>query len=197
MIADGFFCVFFRTLSGIMKLKAAALSIFIGEKKMNDFFTGSGREKREQVTVELLSEMYRNVTMGSENLAAVVPRVRDKELMENVTAQLENYADFTRRTADLLSKRSITPKEPTLMKKAMSRGGIMLNAMIDPSKEHIAQMIAKGTETGADQLQLKFERFRDRGCSDDALCLCGEILAFERREIARANNLREGRGSAE
>ena len=152
---------------------------------------------RNAVTTELLSEMYRNVTMGSENLAAVVPRIRDRELMQNVTGQLEQYAEFTNRTGELLSKRGVTPKEPTLMKKMMSRGGIMLNAMIDPSAEHIAQMIEKGTETGADQLQLKYERFRDRGCDSDALALCDDILKFERREIARANGMRDGRSNVE
>ncbi len=149
------------------------------------------------VTVELLSEMYRNVTMGSENLATVVPRIKDGELMHNVTAQLEKYAELTNKTSDLLTKRNIKPKEPSMMKKMMSRGGIMVNTAIDPSDVHIAQMIAKGTQTGADQLELKFEQFRDRGCDKDVLNLCGEILDFERKEIARANGMRDGRGNAE
>ena len=165
---------------------------------MNNYFTDNKNTTPEnEVTVELLSEMYRNVTMGSENLATVVPKIRDKELMSNVTAQLERYADYTNKTANLLGKRSVKPKEPSAMKKIMSRGGIMMNTMIDSSDVHIAQMIAKGTETGADQLRLKYERFRDRGCDSDALTLCEDILEFERKEIARANGMREGRGNAE
>ena len=151
----------------------------------------------DEVTVELLSEMYRNVTMGSENLANVVPKIRDSELMSNVTAQLEKYAELTNRTASLLDKYDITPKEPTLMKKMMSRGGIEINTMIDSSDEHIAQMIAKGTETGADQLRLKYERFRDNGCDAETLDLCSEILDFERKEIAHANAMRQGRDNVE
>lgn len=162
---------------------------------MNENRTGVSHE--DAVTVELLSEMYRNVTMGSENLASVVPAIKDRELMSNVTAQLERYADFTNRTADLLDKRAVDPKEPSVMKKVMSRGGIKLNTLIDSSDVHIAQMIAKGTETGADQLQLKYERFRDDGCAKDALDLCSEILEFERKEIARSNGMREGRGNGE
>lgn len=159
---------------------------------MNDSRTNNTNSENN-VTVELLSEMYRNVTMGSENLATVVPMIRDKELMTNVTAQLERYADLTNKTADLLGKRDVDPKEPTMMKKIMSRGGIKLNLMTDASDTHIAQMIAKGTETGADELQLKYEQFRDRGCDSDVLNLCGEILEFERKEIAHANTMRAGR----
>ena len=179
--------VFFLFFGGRIKVKNPQRSIIMNN---TNNVTSS-----DNVTVELLSEMYRNVTMGSENLSTVVPMIRDSELMSDVTRQLESYADFTNRTADLLKHHNTEAKEPTFMKKAMSRGGIKLNTMIDSSDEHIAQMIAKGTETGADELRLKYEQLRDRGCDKNALNLCDEILDFERKEIARANQMREGRGN--
>ena len=36
--------------------------------------------EKNNSTVELLSEMYRNVTMGSENLVSVIPMIKDKFL---------------------------------------------------------------------------------------------------------------------
>lgn len=141
--------------------------------------------RAEPVTVELLSEMYRNVTMGSESLATVVPMIRDKALLSNVTSQLEQYADFTNRTASLLHKRAVKPKEPNLMKKAMSRGGIALNTAFDSSDRHIAEMIEKGTRTGVDELEQKLCEFTAHGCDKDAADLCRSIVAFERREADR------------
>ena len=41
--------------------------------------------EKNNSTVELLSEMYRNVTMGSENLVSVIPMIKDKFLLSNVT----------------------------------------------------------------------------------------------------------------
>ena len=133
----------------------------------------------DAATVELLSEMYRNVTMGSESLAAVVPRIRDKELMSAVTAQLEQYAEFTDRTAKLLKRRAVKPKEPSAMKKIMSRGAIFMNTLADPTAGHIAEMISRGTKMGIQQLEDKLGELEARGCSRDAADLCRDILAFE------------------
>lgn len=133
----------------------------------------------DAATVELLAEMYRNVKMGSESLAAVVPKIRDNGLMSTVTAQLEQYADFTDRTTKLLKRRSVKPQEPSLLKRAMTRGGIMMNTMMDPTPGHIADMIAKGTKTGMTQLEDKLGELEARGCSREAADLCRDILAFE------------------
>ena len=105
--------------------------------------------EKNNSTVELLSEMYRNVTMGSENLVSVIPMIKDKFLLSNVTNQIEEYASYTRETEKQLRKRSIDPKEPKLIKKLMSRGGIAMNTMFDSSDSHIAEMIEKGNENGA------------------------------------------------
>lgn len=134
------------------------------------------------VTVELLSEMYRNVTMGSENLASVVPMIKHPALLTNVTAQIEKYADFTKRTEKLLNDRSVKPKEASIMKIIMSRGGIALNTAFDSSDGHIAEMIVKGTKTGVSDLEQTFEDMKKRGVDNDAAELCGEIIGFERQE---------------
>lgn len=141
--------------------------------------------KDGDVTVELLAEMYRNVTMGSENLACVVPDIKDKFLLQDVTSQLEKYVGYTTQTEKLLNKRGVKPKEPSLMKKVMSRGGIAVNTAIDASNRHIAEMIEKGTRTGVDQLEEKMIEFKSMGCDDDAVRLCEEIVTFERTEADR------------
>lgn len=145
---------------------------------------GSVNEKNNS-TVELLSEMYRNVTMGSENLLSVIPMIKDKFLLSNVTNQLEEYAAYTRETEKQLKKHSVDPKEPTLMKKLMSRGGIAVNTMFDSSDSHIAEMIEKGTRMGMESLVKKHDELSESGCDNDSLRLCGDIEDFERREVKR------------
>lgn len=142
----------------------------------------TAQNQAEPVTVELLSEMYRNVTMGSENLATVVPKIRDKFLLTNVTYQLEKYADFTNKTEKLLQKRAVKPKEPTMMKKMMSRTGIAMNTLFDSSDSHIAEMIVKGTKMGVEQLEHKLNDFRGKGSDNEAVSLCRDIIEFEHTE---------------
>ena len=140
-------------------------------------------------TGELLAEMHRNVTMGAESLAMVVPGIRAEQLMASVTGQLEQYADFTRQTEKLMRMRTEEPKQANLLKKAAAKGGIFMNRILDPSEKNICDMIATGTRTGAEQLQDQLEEQRNRGCSEEAEELCRDILTFEEEEIIRAENL--------
>ena len=138
--------------------------------------------KKNSVTSELLSEMHRNVTMGSESLSSVVPKIKDKFMLSNVTSQLERYADFTSKTESLMEKRAIRAKQPSLMKKLMTRGGIMLGTAVDSSEAHIAEMIGRGTKLGAEQLEHKLCEFETKGADHDAVQLCKSIVDFERTE---------------
>ena len=140
-------------------------------------------------TGELLAEMYRNVTMGAESLAAVVPKIREERLMSSVTGQMEQYADFMRQTEKLMRLRSERPKEQGIFKKAAARGGIMMNLLFDDSEKNICGMIAKGTRTGAEQLGDKLAEFEAGGCSRESAELCRDILSFEEEEVIRAEQL--------
>ena len=152
---------------------------------------GSADTKRRagDATGELLAEMHRNVTMGAESLAAVVPGIRSEQLMSGVTGQLEQYADFARQTEKLMRLRAEEPKQPAIWERAVRRGGIMVNRMADPSEKKICALIAGGTRTGAEQLQDRMEEAEARGCAEEVSGLCRDILSFEEEEIIRAENL--------
>lgn len=141
--------------------------------------------EKNNATVELLSEMHRNVTMGSENLVSVIPMIKDKFLLSNVTNQIEEYASLQRECEKQLRKHSVEPKETSLMKKMMARGGIAMNTMFDSSDSHIAEMIEKGTRMGLEALEKKHGELENRSCDTDVLSLCGDIEAFERRETKK------------
>ena len=148
-----------------------------------------GKQKSTDATGELLAEMHRNVTMGTESLAAVMPGIRGEQLMTSVTGQMEQYADFTRQTEKLMRLRSEEPKQPTMWKKAMTKGGILMNRMMNPSEKNICDMIAKGTRTGAEQLQDKLEELGAQNCDGEAEELCRDILSFEEEEIVKAEKM--------
>ena len=132
------------------------------------------------VTVELLSEMHRNVTMGSETLAMVVPKISGSGMMASVTDQMEHYGEFTARTEELLNRMNVTPQGSSLMKRAMTKMGIAMNTAADSSDQHIAAMIGKGTMTGLTELTGKLHKLTD--ADEEAVNLCRDILDYEKRE---------------
>ena len=148
-----------------------------------------GKQKSTDATGELLAEMHRNVTMGTESLAAVMPGIRGEQLMTSVTGQMEQYADFTRQTEKLMRLRSEEPKQPGMWKKAMTKGGILMNRMLNPSEKNICDMIAKGTRTGAEQLQDKLDELGTENGGGEAEELCRDILSFEEEEIVKAEKM--------
>ena len=131
---------------------------------------------------EMLSEIHRNLVMGSENLCSVVPRIRNRFMLKEVTSQLEQYAAYTRTTDAMMKERAIRPKKSYPLKTAMVRGSIALNTLFDKSDSHIAEMISRGTRLGADQLEKTVYRMRERGCHPDIIEFGKDVVAFERRE---------------
>ena len=132
-------------------------------------------------TEELLCEIYRNLRMGSENLCTVTPQVHDKLMLKDITGQLENYSALSEQCAAMMHGISVTPREPSAMKKMMARGGIMMNTMFDRSERHIADMIVRGTNMGADTLERTMNECCAVGCSDGAASFCRDVIEFERR----------------
>ena len=143
------------------------------------------QEKLES-SQELLAEIHRNLTMGSENLTNVLPKVRDKFLTREITFQLEEYAAHTRQAVSLMSEYGVTPAKTSFMKSLMSKGGIALNTLIDSSDGHIAEMIRRGTNLGASQLAKTVDRLAYRGCDDHVVQFGRSVVDFERTGADRA-----------
>ncbi|MCI8611358.1 MAG: hypothetical protein HFE66_05505 [Clostridiales bacterium] len=128
----------------------------------------------------LLSEMYSNTKMAMENINSVLPKVKGKSMITELTAQMDTYGALSKRTSQLMHERSIEPKEPGLMAKAMAKTGIHINTMIDNTDSHIADMVAKGCDMGADSLSEAYAKHAVR-CDSQVADLCNEIIDYERQ----------------
>lgn len=144
------------------------------------------QENTNGSTKELLSEVHRNLVMGSEALVDVLPKVQDKFLRREITYQLEAYAAHTEKAVSLLGKYGIAPEKTSFMKSVMAKGGIALNTLLDSSDEHIAEMIHRGTDLGATQLNGVIDKLSRRGCAEPAMSLARTVVEFERTSAARA-----------
>ena len=133
-------------------------------------------------TIELLSEIYRNVTTGSENLSNVIPKIHDKFLMRSVTEQMEQYSTYAEQAGTMLKHHAVKPEKPSAMARIMSRTGVQLNTLFDSSDRHIAHMIVKGTKMGADSLEKTLCRMESMEPAPEAAELARRVVEFERKE---------------
>ncbi len=139
----------------------------------------------KEKTEELLCEVYRNVKMGGESLCSVTGKVKDKFMLSEITRQIDEYSRFANNCENMMSTISVKPKEPSKMKKLMTKGGIAVNTVLDSSDGHIADMIVKGTNLGASELEKTLTLCRYSGSSAGAVVLSEQVVAFEREAAGR------------
>lgn len=137
---------------------------------------------------ELLSELHRNLSMGSESLTNVLPKVQDTFLRREITYELENYAALTQKTALLMQEYGVTPQKTSFLKTLMNKGGIALNTLFDSSDGHIADMIVRGTDVGATQLRRTLDRCQSATSQNDTnpvVELAQSVLDFEKATVEK------------
>jgi len=139
-------------------------------------------------TKELLSAIHKNVTLGCDNIAAVVPMINDKFLMTNVTGQLEHYAELKSCTESVMETYGVRPQKLSLYEKVKTRAGVMASTVFDSSDAHIAQMIERGTRRGADELERTMLEVGKGVCDEASMRLCRSVIDFERRTADRVRD---------
>jgi hypothetical protein len=108
--------------------------------------------KRKQCE-EVLAEIYRNVNYAMESIDDILPEVDHEGLKNEIRSQHDGYAQLSAKAARIARDKGIELKEPNGLKKAMMWGSIKMSAMMDGSRNHIAEMMLKGTVTGITSLR--------------------------------------------
>ncbi len=136
-------------------------------------------------TPELLCYIYKNVKMGSDAIVDLLPKVEDSKFKSALTEQMHGYERFASEAEKQLTPMGIKPREEPMMKKAMSKMGIAMNTMMDPSVGHMAEMLIKGSTMGITDMTKHVREFEGEGCPDEALKLGRELITFEQNNIEK------------
>ena len=60
-------------------------------------------------TVELLSNLYKNVRMAADSISAILPHVEDERLMSDLTVELSCFEEYAHRALRELEARDASP----------------------------------------------------------------------------------------
>lgn len=136
-------------------------------------------------TNEILEQIYKNVKMGSESITSLLPKVKDERMISDLTTQLTGYQNFACRASDLLHSGGSSPKEESFMKKIPAKAGIMMNAAIDPTSSHIAEMMIQGSNMGIVDMTKYINESKRCNVSKEAVALANDVVTFEENNIQR------------
>ncbi len=110
-------------------------------------------ECKRKKSEEALAEIYRNTNLAMQSIEDILPEVDHEGMREELHAQHEGYAQIGAKAAKIAKDKGIELKEPGAFKKAMMWGSIKMSAMMDGSRNHIAEMMVRGTVMGITALR--------------------------------------------
>lgn len=136
-------------------------------------------------TKRFLDELYKNVKMGADSIIDLMPKVSDKRLREEMTAELEHYEGFAKDIRAILFADGEEPQEESFMSKLGVKMGVMMNTMMDDTTSHIAEMMIKGATMGITATTKLIRENENTSCSEEALALARRIIGYEEESIER------------
>ena len=136
-------------------------------------------------TKGFLDELYKNVKMGADSIIDLMPKVSDKRLREEMTAELEHYEGFAKDIRAILFADGEEPQEESFMAKLGVKMGVMMNTMMDDTTSHIAEMMIKGATMGITATTKLIRENENTSCSEEALALARRIIGYEEESIEK------------
>ena len=110
-------------------------------------------ECKRKKSEEALAEIYRNTNLAMQSIEDILPEVDHDGMTKELRAQHEGYSQIGSKAAKIAKDKGIALKEPGVFKKAMMWSSIKMSAMMDGSKNHIAEMMIRGTVMGITALR--------------------------------------------
>ena len=132
---------------------------------------------------DLLHEICRNASMGTEAIQEVLKDVYDEEFAYELNVQADKMQQFGRKAGMRLRKNGKEPSEPKAISTAMLKTGIRMKTMLQDKTSDVADMMYKGNERGARELKQAIHKYKDAGIY--ATELAKEMIDFEEENLRK------------
>ena len=97
---------------------------------------------------EILAEIYRNAQLALTSISDILPEVEDDGIRSEIIREHDEYERICGEAANLAKRYDLELKEPSPVKKAMMWTAIKMDTAKYNSKNHVAEMMIKGTVNG-------------------------------------------------
>lgn len=97
-------------------------------------------------------DTYKNAHIALQSISDLLPDVEDDKLRDLLSEQYEGYDKVIEEIKEYMRQEGIETKDINPMKKAMLWGSIKMKTMMNNSRNHIAEMMIKGSVMGINEL---------------------------------------------
>ncbi len=99
-------------------------------------------------SLEVLSDLYKNVTMAQNTIKILLPYVEDNELTKQLHKQVETYDEYAEKIDTVAKNLNFEPSPAPQFTLTMAGVGIRIKMATDRSRTHIAKIMLQGTLNG-------------------------------------------------
>ena len=122
-------------------------------------------------------DVYKNAHIAMQSISDLLPEVRDCELKNELLDEYDGYKEIIDDISLYLNKKGITPEDIGALQKTMMKGAIKFKTMIDASRNHIAEMMIKGSVMGITELCAM--RNESKNLDDEVVDFIARLLHLE------------------
>ena len=135
-------------------------------------------EVNSGATIQLLSELYKNMKMGADSIVNITPKVNGGPLRDELLRELDTYEKYSKKISKLILDMGGTPKEGNIVSKVASKIGMEMNTLTDSTESHIAQMMIEGATMGITENTKLINEYEKKCASEEALGLGRDCVKF-------------------
>lgn len=134
-------------------------------------------------TAEFLNDVYKNAKMGMNSLSMLIDKTDDADMRRELQKELEKYTVFATKVTDELARMGKTPEEIGILQNVGLWAGVTVNALIDSTPSHIAQMIIEGSNMGIVELTKILNNAQNVDASAQKIAL--ELMHMEEYRVQK------------
>lgn len=140
-----------------------------------------------QSTKELLSDMYKNVTMAQGAIKTLVDYVEQTDVKKRLHKQIEQYDVYVEQVDELAQKLGFDPTPAPKFAISMADVGIKAKMLTDNRQTHVAKIMMQGTLNGIIDLYRLTKKYED--AHPQSMVLLKEILHYEESCLESCKNM--------
>ena len=139
--------------------------------------------------LEILRFIYKNADMGYSSTQKLLTSLKEKEntIKNSLETIKKGYKDYMDKSRALIKKRNSSIKRSSLVSKASSSLGIIMEVNKDNSDPAIAHLMIQGLTMGMVDIESKIKRF-ERICDNSVIEFAKEYLAFQNDSLENLKN---------
>ncbi len=106
-----------------------------------------------EYNVKAINDTYKNARIGLQSIADIMPRVVSGGLKKELKEQYEGYDKLIGEISSFMLDNGLSPKDINVFKKTMLLSSIKMKTLVNNSKNHISQLMIKGSMMGIIELR--------------------------------------------